>query len=77
MCVASMISNHYYDKFPSIPMFPYPTYLEYQELLRKARLYDEMNNQKDCIDPLKDKWHNDLVTYMQNTSHLKDPFIAE
>lgn len=67
MCVVSMISQHYFDKFPSIPQFPYTTYLEYQELLRKAKLYDEMTGQKDCIEEQKDKWSKELSDYMRKT----------
>lgn len=54
-----------------IPDFPYtPTPVdwekelqrmkEFQELIEKARKYDEMTNEPDCEDPQKTDWLKDL-----------------
>ncbi len=57
MCVVSMISDHYFDKWSprqsgTVTTFPdLPTQKEideFRELLRKAREYDKANNQPDC-----------------------------
>lgn len=50
MCVVSMVMDHYSHKpFPGF--WTQPSYEEYKELLRKARLYDEMTKQPDCEKP--------------------------
>lgn len=58
MCVVSMIGDFYSEKFQ--PYFNWPQtsqtefdalkkdVLEMKELLRRAKIYDEKNNQKDC-----------------------------
>lgn len=56
MCVVSMITQHYWEKYPNPYQFPIYRYGEMQELLRKARLYDELTGQEDCIEPAKDAW---------------------
>lgn len=63
MCVVSMVMDHYKDKWilPSTGTITFPPYLtreefeqlkkevlEMKELLKKAKIYDEENNQPDC-----------------------------
>lgn len=71
MCVVSMISDHYWDKWKdrTVPMptpnvFPYvpepaitdAEIKEFRELLERAREYDKKNNQPDCeLQEKKDK----------------------
>lgn len=69
MCVVSMVHEHFQQPpwYPPVPTFPIftphvPTYpewtlerwVEYQELLRKAREYDARTGQADCPDPAKE-----------------------
>lgn len=65
MCTVSMISGHYYDRFPEYTTFPPAIYPDYQELLRKAQLYDGLTGQKDCSDPTKAEWEKRLEKFMQ------------
>lgn len=65
MCVVSMIHEHYQapwrtdwpqrtERLPELPPeWNWPRWDEYQELLRKAKAYDEMMKQPDCPDPQK------------------------
>lgn len=65
-----MISDHYMNKpFWQPPVtFPYDSpdarrkkileWEEYEELARKAREYDRIHNQPDCIDPKKKEWED-------------------
>lgn len=60
MCVYSMISGHYMEKWP-LPSFPHTwpspyEWADYEELVRKAREYDRITNQPDCPDPAKEEW---------------------
>jgi len=64
MCVSSMVSQHYFDKYPDPYTFPLYDYPNYQELLRKARLYDEIMKQRDCPDPKKEQWNKELDLFM-------------
>lgn len=48
MCVVSMVSDHYFQKYPQPIQWTWPTWTEYQELKRKAELYDKRTNQADC-----------------------------
>ena len=65
MCAVSMITGHYRDLYPNIQQFPAPEFPNYAELVRKARLYDEIMRQPDCPDPKKDAWHKDLEQLMR------------
>ena len=78
MCVVSMISDHYMDRWPQPWQTPWPhsplsprEYEDYQELLRKAKLYDEMTGQKDCPDPKKVEWQRDLEKFMKDRFGLE------
>jgi len=79
MCVVSMVTGHFRTKWPLYPGYDVepvklPTILEYedyQELLRKARLYDEMMKQPDCPDPEKERWMAELERRMAEKYDLK------
>jgi len=65
MCTVSMITGHYQGLWPNPQTFPQSDYENYQELLRKAKLYDEIMKQKDCPDPAKEAWHAALEKIMR------------
>lgn len=71
MCVMSMIVGHFQDRWPNYQTFPLPQYPDYSELVRKARLYDEMMKQKDCPDPAKEAWHDALEKFMRERYKLE------
>lgn len=71
MCTVSMISGHYMGMYPAPQQFPPEQYPNYAELVRKARLYDEMMKQPDCPDPAKDAWHKDLERLMKEKYGLE------
>lgn len=71
MCAVSMVTGHYRDLFPHYPSFPPAEYPNYAELVRKARLYDEMTKQRDCPDPAKEQWHKDLERHMKEKYGLE------
>lgn len=71
MCTVSMITGHYQGQFPNIQHFPPTHYPNYSELVRKAKLYDEMMKQPDCPDPAKDAWHKALEAYMRDKYGLE------
>jgi hypothetical protein len=66
-----MISGHYQGLFPQVQQFPPSEYPNYQELLRKARLYDEMMKQPDCPAPEKVEWEQKLEKYMREKYGLE------
>lgn len=51
MCAVSFVSEHYFQKYTKPYDWTWPTWSEYQELKRKAELYDKMTGQADCIKP--------------------------
>lgn len=69
MCVVSMVSDHYKRMWPSPLEWQQvnnPDYSNYQELLRKARLYDELTKQQDCPAPDKVEWQEKIDKYMKD-----------
>lgn len=58
MCTVSAM----YDYGRNIPLKQWtkPGWTEYQELLEKARKFDEIMAQPDCHDPLKTAWIKDV-----------------
>ena len=71
MCVVSMGTDHNFQKYPNFQHFPPSQYTDYMELLRKARLYDELMKQKDCPDPIKAEWQKQLEIFMLEKYNLK------
>lgn len=71
MCSVSMVVGHFKQEYPKVEVFPSALYPDYAELVRKARLYDEMMNQKDCPDPAKEAWHQELVEFMRKEYGLE------
>ena len=71
MCVVSMVTQHYFGRYPRFDQFPPTAYPDYTELIRKARLYDEMMRQKDCPDPQKDEWNRQLTDFMRRQYGLE------
>lgn len=55
MCVVSMVSDYYHRTYPTPNKWTLDKYQDYLELMRKAKLYDEMMKQKDCIKPELDE----------------------
>lgn len=54
MCVTSAVLD--YGRQVPYQQWTYPGWYEYQELLRKARLWDEHMAQPHCEDPNKETW---------------------
>lgn len=71
MCFVSMVSQHYFDQWPSPNHFPPDRYMDFQELIKKARKYDEMTGQKDCPDPAKDQWKKAVEEFMRDKYGLE------
>lgn len=66
-----MISGHYQGIYPSPNMMPASVYPDFAELMRKAKLYDEMMKQPDCPDPAKLAWKKKLEEYMREKYGLE------
>lgn len=71
MCTVSMVSDHYMERFPNPFTFPPVLYPDYAELLRKAKLYDEMTKQKDCPAPEKIEWQLEVEKFMREKYGLE------
>lgn len=87
MCVVSVIYDYgrrewpIPSPFPIGPSYPEPQtepkrmtlveYIEYQELVRKAKEFDRISGQPDCEDKVKEKWFNELKEYMRKTYGLE------
>ena len=65
MCVTSMVMQTYFDQYPVPTQFPAHQWPTYQELMEKARKYDEMMKQPDCPDLVKHQWHEELTRFMR------------
>lgn len=63
-----MVTQHYFDQYPRYQEFPAWKYGDYMELVRKAKLYDELTGQKDCPEPKKQEWHESLISRMHGTT---------
>ncbi len=68
MCAVSMVTQHYYDKYPNPSTFPEWKFGDYFELVRKAKLYDELTGQKDCPEPVKQQWHDAVYNRMYDST---------
>jgi hypothetical protein len=66
-----MISQHFKDKWPQPCQWTIPNYLDFTELMRKAKLYDEMTAQKDCEAADKTKWREEVEKYLVEKYGLK------
>ena len=65
MCAVSMVIGHFKDSYPDPAKFPPLWYADYLELVRKAKLYDEMMKQTDCPDAKKVEWSDRLESIMK------------
>lgn len=54
MCVLSAVLD--YGRNVPAQTWTVPNWIEYQELLEKARKWDALAGQPDCEDPLKEEW---------------------
>lgn len=64
MCVTSMVSDHYFDKYRQPVQWSWPTWDEYTELKRKAAEYDKRTGQTDCEKgdlPLRERAVHDFL----------------
>lgn len=66
MCVTSMVSDHYFDKYSQPVQWTWQTWNEYQELMIKAGHYDIKMGQPECANddlPMRERAvHDYLVT---------------
>lgn len=60
MCVVSMVSDHYMQRFPQPTQMSPQIYEDIMELIRKAKEYDRMTGQPDCPTDTKRKWISDM-----------------
>ena len=51
MCVVSMVTNHFHDKWPSPNDWDKAKWEDYVEIKRKAEEYDRLTKQPDCHKP--------------------------
>lgn len=81
MCVVSMITDHYRDRWPVVPLLPYPPqpapYIvpqititraqwdEYIELKRKAAEYDARTGQPHCEKPEVPEWEARVLRILE------------
>jgi hypothetical protein len=65
MCVVSMISDHYMQRWPQPAQFPPQLFPDYSELLRKAAEYDRIMSQPECPAPEKVTWQQELEKIMR------------
>ena len=81
MCVVSMITDHYRDKWPLplpqspvVPSIPYEQFpwAEYWELKRKAEEYDRRTNQPNCEKEDIKKWESEMERFLKEKGILKD-----
>lgn len=69
-----MVSGHYQGQWPGLAQWqqvPPSEYKNYQELVRKAKLYDEMMKQPDCPDPKKEAWMAEFAKFMEDKYKLE------
>lgn len=59
MCMVSMVSDYGQNRIP-YQHWTGPSWQEYQSLLEKARKFDAMMGQADCVDPNKDAWQQKM-----------------
>ncbi len=68
MCLVSAITDYAMKQWPHPVYYPPGQYQEYLDILEKARKWDELTGQKDCVDPVKDAWNVALKAVMQENS---------
>lgn len=69
MCVVSMVTDHYSQKWPQPSLMSPDIYKDVLELIRKAKEYDAANNQAECLREEKRVWLVDL----EAVGHHKPP----
>lgn len=81
MCVVSMVSDHYYDKWKPIgpqqvpnypPFIPYQELEEFRKLLERARECDKKNNQPECDNTEK---FRKLKELLKEAGHIIDDLL--
>jgi hypothetical protein len=85
MCVVSMVTDHYREKWPVIPLHPCglpvgpllpmkfitaEEWEEYQELKRKAAEYDAITNQPDCAKEGVAEWEKAYEDHLRERGLL-------
>ena len=67
---------------PTITVYPYPTppteaeLAEFYELVRKARLYDEITGKKDCVKPDIDAWLESIEKRFESVENEIDAKLS-
>lgn len=83
MCVVSMVSDHYYDKWKPVepwpqqvpncqPFIPYQDLEEFRKLLERAREYDKQHNQPECANTEK---FRKLKELLKEAGHIIDDLL--
>jgi hypothetical protein len=65
MCAVSNVGNTWMQQYPDYRTFPPIDYQRYMDALEKARKWDELMKQKDCVHPEKDAWHEAVKKFMK------------
>lgn len=71
MCVVSMVTDHYSQRWPQPSNMSPDVFNDVMELIRKAKEYDAANNQAECLREEKRKW----LEAMEAAWHSKPPPI--
>ena len=58
MCAYSMVADHYRQR--TVDEWDFTKWQDYQELVRKAKKYDEMTGQKECQLDEKIEWERTI-----------------
>lgn len=66
MCVVSYVSD-YGNTFPDSYWLKNPSYWDhFKKLLEDARKFDEETGQKECVDPKKQEWMDNIEKKLAN-----------
>ncbi len=69
MCSVSAVFD--YGKNVPLQQWTLPGWVEYQELLEKARKFDEIMAQPDCHDPAKAAWMREVEKRLKELEDVK------
>jgi len=65
MCVVSVMVDTMQQQWPPIKSWPPSQVIEINEILERVRRIDEKEQTKDCHDPKKDKFLQELEARIQ------------
>lgn len=78
MCIVSMVTTGIQEQYPPLKQWPYQQVVDMSEVLKKLDALDKKLGNKECYEPVKDKFLQELAERLEHleeqVSGLNDNF---